>query len=57
MVGGSRLSTILIEQNQTKTLSCPSGLFRSGRKTTHGKGKRNAFFLEERAGLTVTRRR
>ena len=43
------------ESNQR--LSCPAALLRSGRKTTHGKGKRNAFFVEERARLTVTRRR
>jgi len=46
---------VLIEQNQTKALSCPGVLLPSDRKTTHANGTRNAFFLLERARLTVTR--
>ena len=46
-----------IEPNQTKALSYPGALLRSDRKTTHANGKRNAFFLIERARLTVTRSR
>ena len=44
----------LIEQNQTKALSCPGALLRSDRKTTHANGKLNALFMLKRARLTVT---
>jgi len=40
---------VLIEQNQTKALSCPAVLLPSDQRTTHANGKRSAFFLLERA--------